>query len=152
MKNLSLLLFALAGTFGGCKKADPAPPTATQLLTGKKWQATSASIILNAPGATPTDTYALTPPCFRDDFERFDAPNTFTYDEGPTKCFAADPQTQLGLWAFSRNDTQLIVTYAGLSALYTVDELTATSLKVHSVSTNSNGVDETSTVHFMAIP
>ena len=151
-KIIVLFCITALSIAGGCKKETPTPSislTATQMLTGKKWQVRSSTIV--APGQPNVDLYALSAPCTRDDFERFDSPNTYFYEEGATKCDPGDPQTQLGIWALSNNDTQLTVTYSGFTKSLLIDELTTTSLKTRMLELQSNGTTSVTTTTFSVI-
>ena len=153
LMNVRIVLMPIvACMFFSCtKKGDEPmpPPTRTQLLSAKKWQGKSS--IIESPGQPTVDIYALTPPDKRDDFQRFDLPNTFVYDEGPTKFRAIDPQIQLGLWALSNNDTQLTISFRGYTNTYLIDELTSTSLKTRLEQPQSNGSKAVTTTSFIAI-
>lgn len=138
IKNVFLILLALTSCTK--KKEDPTPPiTRAQILSAKKWQLRSSTI--EAPGQPLTDIYAQLGACSRDDYEQFNSPNTFIYDEGLTKCSPADPQTQVGVWALTNDETQLTITAAGSSMTSKIDELTETLLKTTTIETQGNGVN-----------
>ena len=140
----ALFTLACALTMFSCtkKKEDPTPPpTRMQLLTAKKWQIRSATI--EASGQPTVDLYPLIAPCSRDNFEQFALPNTYIADEGTIKCSPSDPQTELGIWTLTANDTQLTVTATGTSTTSTIEELTATSLKLTTIQSQSNGTTAT---------
>ncbi len=100
------------------------------MLSAKKWQIRSS--VLTAPNTPTVDVYAIAQPCTLDNFIQYAAPNTFIYDEGLTKCQAIDAQQRLGIWALGSNDTQLTVSFNGFTTIYTIDEVTDTSLKLTS--------------------
>jgi hypothetical protein len=131
------LLLILVGTTFSCGKKDPQPASRTELLVAKKWQVRSA--VYQEAGFPDQDVYALSPACSRDDYEQFNTPNTFVYDEGATKCSASSPQTRVGVWALFNNDTQLAITDDGFRTTYTIDELTDKSLKISSSQPQTNG-------------
>ena len=149
--RIALVPIVACMLFSCAKKGDDPtpPPTRTQLLSAKKWQVKSS--IIEGQGQPTVDIYALTPIDKRDDFQRFDLPNTFVYDEGPTKFRAIDPQTQLGLWALSNNDTQLTISFRGYTNTYLIEELTSTSLKTRLEQPQSNGTVAVTTSEFVAI-
>ena len=151
MKRTKYAVFLLL-TLAACskKKDDPTPPaTRSQILSAKKWQLRSSTI--EAPGQQLVDLYALLGACSKDDFEQFNSPNTFIYDEGLTKCAASDPQKQVGVWALTNNDTQLTITAAGSSATVQIDELTDSSFKFSLLEPQSNGVNAIIKQAFVAI-
>jgi len=134
-----------------CQKSDdPQPPTPTQLLVGKKWQLQASTITaLNQP---PIDLYALTASHTKDDFEQFDLPNTFIYDEGLTKYGTSSQQTQRGTWTLSADNKQLEIAYSSRKYDYTIDELTSSLLKVHINQVQSSGATSVLTNTFVVIP
>lgn len=72
-------------------------PTLTEDLAKNDWQKTSILMSVDSILDTvPTiDLFASLSPCKKDNVWHFDATNnTFTLDEGATKCDAADPQTK----------------------------------------------------------
>lgn len=149
-KQVLLISYGLLGLLASCKSnKDPEPLTRTQLLTGKKWQL--RSLVFSYPGIPDVNSYAQMRPCSYDDYRQFNLPNTTTYDEGPSKCSTFDPQTQLGLWALSNNDSQLTITDSNTSDTYTILELTETSLKMKVAVPQSTGTDGTSTFTYAVI-
>lgn len=143
-------LGSLTLLFACHKDNEPQPATTTQLLVGKKWQLQTS--IITAPNQSAIDLYALTASYTKDDFEQFDLPNVFTYDEGPTKYSAASPQTQKGTWTLSTDNTQITIVYSSRATNYVIDELTSTSLKAHINQVQSNGATSVLTNTFVAIP
>ncbi len=132
-------LLALSLTFTSCKKdkkEDPAPvaKTKTELITGKNWKVTAATIDpaidLFGTGTPTTNLYAQLEDCNKDDLIRFDTPNAYKEDEGGTKCDATDPQTITGTWVFSADETKVTTnTASGGSTTFNITELTETTLK-----------------------
>ena len=133
MKTLLLLLLA----------------TRVQMLSAKKWQLRTSTI--EAPGQQIVDIYAQLGSCSKDDFEQFSLPNTFIYDEGPTKCNPADPQKQVGVWALTNNDKELTITAAGSSDTFQIVELTENSLKVSTTQAQGGGISAVIKESFVAI-
>jgi hypothetical protein len=124
--------------------------TRTDLLTNKNWRMIAATVDPPLPtgGAGTTDLFADQLDCDKDNLLRFELPNTFRYDEGPTKCSASDPQTVTGTWVFSAGETKLRIIYTrnGNTIDETGDvlELTETRFK-RSYVINFQGVDYTIT-------
>ncbi|OGX91494.1 lipocalin family protein [Hymenobacter coccineus] len=151
--KISLLFTALVAVSAivACSKKgdDPQPLTPTQLLTAQKWRVSSATIA--GPGQPTIDLTALSAPCKLDDYVQFADPSTYVVDEGATKCDSRDAQTQLGTWAFANNDTQLSISYTGDNYTATVNELTASSLKLTTVRLQSDGTKATIVQIFTAI-
>ena len=128
--NNSLILLALAAglAFTSCSKdEDTKPQTKTEMLTGKNWKVTAQTTSVN--NGNPSDTYALESACTKDDFTTFATDGKITFDEGPTKCAANEPQTQSGTWEFTENESKLKLSQGnGTPAEYTITELTASSM------------------------
>jgi hypothetical protein len=121
--TLSLQLIGLGITFVSCKKETPTPtpaPTKTELLTGENWMLTSYvidNVELNGQFTS----------CQQDNLTIFNANNTITIDEGPTKCDPLDPQTSDGgAWSF--NPTETLITLN--SSEYELEILNSTTLKI----------------------
>lgn len=144
MKSLLFPLcsvLALGLSLSSCKKdkdEDPKPTpvaptkTNTEKLTGKNWniRALTVSPARDFGNGTPiTDVYAHLPSTDRDDFERYDKPDVYKLDEGPTKVDAA-PQTYPGTWTFSAGEQTInIRRQNGQTKSYAIVELTETTLK-----------------------
>ena len=155
MKKLSSYsVLAAMGLFSlGCgKKSSETPaPSKTDMLTNKNWIATAITVSPALPvgGTLVTDYYAQLQSCSKDDFIRFETPNTYKEDEGNVKCNTADPQTVLGTWTFNGDQT-VITTSANtpqgtVTQSYNVVELSDATFK-YSVGVPSNGVTYTLTV------
>lgn len=142
-KIITMSLMVLGMAISGCsdKKDDPAPtptpapePTKTELLTGKNWKMTAftsnPAINWDGSGTMVTDVYAQMSSCDKDDISVFNVNNTYTDDEGATKCDPADPQTTSGTWVF--NPTQTILTLDGTDS-YNIEALSSSSLKLNQV-------------------
>ena len=148
-KPSALLVIGFLAFTGSCNKKDPEPATRTQLLVGKKWQLMSD--VLSYPGYPDTDLYAQMRPCSHDDYRQFNTPNTYVYDEGATKCSTLASQTTLGVWAFSDNDSKLVLTDPNYSDTYTIIELSESRLKMTMPVPQSIGGDATATLIFTVI-
>lgn len=111
MKNFKVqfLLAALAfmTVFSACKKDDePNGKTKEDLLTGKKWKLTAATVdpaIFNI-----NDWYAQMEECSKDDYIEFKKGGQAVFDEGTVRC-TGEPQTQTGSWIFNADQTKLTV-------------------------------------------
>ncbi len=131
-----LLLAGLLLTLGACKKKEdtaPTPLTRTQLLTGKTWGLTAATLTpgITYMGLTFTDGYqalSLGAPCQIDNTQRFELPNVYTINEGANVC-AGSPATSTGTWALSADGNTLTTVVSGLTTTYTVISVTDTELK-----------------------
>ena len=155
MKTLStyVLVAALAALTVSCKKDSETPAkTKTDLLTGKDWIITAATVSPGFPnpngGAPITDFYAQLDACDKDDFVRFDKPNTFKSDEGANRCTGA-PQTQTGTWSFNSNETILSSVVGTDANNYNVLELAESNMKLGlTEDLFGNGVNYTLTFTF----
>lgn len=131
MIQLSFIAIAAMLFFTSCSKTDS--KTKTELITSGKWKIVS-DMSRTGSGAWQEDigTYGA---CELDDFILFNTDNTLEINEGVTKCDPLDPQFEMGIWAFTDNETKLSLD--GTPA--TLDELTSTTLSF-TISTFFNGV------------
>ena len=148
MKNtihLAVLLSVMAGTaFTSSCKSDPAPiKSKTELLTVAPWKRTALisnpAHDWNADGTFATDILTTMWPCERDNLDIYRTNGIVETDEGPTKCNPTDSQSWTASWAFKDNETKIVIN--GTDE-YTIDELTATTLKLQSTFVE-NGVTYT---------
>jgi len=110
-KNLLFLLLAAATVITSCSKDDDdnnggggtTPVTNTSKLCNKNWKIVSATA-----GGIDITNQAFGP-CDLDSYYRFSTNGTYLYDEGPTKCDTADPQTDSGTWSWAANETKLVL-------------------------------------------
>ncbi|UYZ58597.1 hypothetical protein [Hymenobacter latericus] len=151
MKKARLLYYStllVAGcTFTACED-DAELPNKTDLLTGKDWKMTAASVAPGIPdgnGGTIRDVYARYPSCRQDDLLRFETPSTLKELSGPSMC-TGDVASKTGTWSFSSDQKQLYLVRQGKSTTddYSVDELTSSSMRLKTTE-RSNGVDYTFT-------
>jgi hypothetical protein len=144
-KTLSLI--AIVFLFMQCKKDDP-PPTKSEMLQGS-WSLTadaySPAYDVLGNGTTVTDAYPLYAPCLKDDLTIFKTNSEGEFNEGPTKCDAADPQSIQFLWTLKSNDTILNISAA---ADFTILQLDGTTLKLSSTFVDG-GVTYTETYTFI---
>lgn len=156
MKKITLLLLlaTLIG-FGACKKDNntATPKTKKELLTAKVWKQTARTITpaIEVDGKLENDLFAHDDACDKDDLYRYKADNTFSYEEGATKCDPTSPDIyDTGTWTFSSDETKLILVYKSNDS-YVVNllELTESTLKVSSVE-DDNGVTYTTTTTYTA--
>ena len=151
MKNLFLLAAGLA-LLGACKdKAVTPTPPRLDLLTAKNWRI-SAQTTTSSDSPTTTDNYATLPAYELDNFYKFNTDKTLVIDEGATKRKASDSQTETLTWDFNADQTQLLVTSAGSTKPEADDivELSATTLRLRTVTTTSLGTVKTLNVTFTA--
>lgn len=138
----ALLLLGLGITVVSCKKETPTPtpipaPTKTELLTGGNWMLTSYVV-------DNVEYYDQIASCEQDNLYIFNANNTLTSDEGPTKCDPLDPQTSdAGAWFF--NATETLITLDGSE--YELEVLNSTTLKIKNTVVNG-GMTSISTIIF----
>ncbi len=132
--NLLIILAAFSILFSSCNKDDDAQPaTKTDFLVDKNWVPTAITINpaiqLNDSSVT-NDWYGrVLPACVQDDIKIFSRNGSYRGEEGDDKCNSGDPQIfELGDWAFSDDETKLVVSANGNFSSYDIQELTATSL------------------------
>jgi hypothetical protein len=137
MNKLFLFVLGVA-SLGACKKNNETGPDAsrTDLLTAKSWRMSAATITVGAN--KPTDEYAATQACERDNFIKFKTNKSVVVDEGATRCDPSDSQTQESTWDFNSDQTKLTIpVYSGFSIAADIVELSATTLHVRYIDTSS---------------
>jgi len=143
---LSLLITAIIAAFS-CKKNnnDNVVPkkTKTELITAGSWKRTAListpAYDWNANGISDTNVLNIMFPCEKDNFETYYSNGTVVTNEGPSKCYASDPQTWTVAWRLADNETKLIW---DVDDEYTLIELSETTLKFKSTFVE-NGVSYT---------
>jgi len=132
-------ILILGLSFSACKKdkkEDPKPKTKTELLTNKNWKLVASTVdpAFPANNTLYTNLFTILRDCYKDNLLRFETPNVFKYDEGPTKCNATDTQTHTGTWTFNLDETKITTTFTSggntSSTTYDVLELSDGTLKV----------------------
>lgn len=124
-KNMLLLASAALITFASCKKEETliAAPDNQSFLTSGKWK-------MVAETTAGTDSYQNHEACETDNTFTFNANGKATFDEGTTKCDAADEQTTTGSWAFSGTEKKkVILTSVNFGLEIDIMELTSTTMK-----------------------
>lgn len=134
--KLSILSCLFIAT--SCKNiiTDPTSPvpsggTKTELLSGSTAGAaagsSSRSWVVKAARINGKDVFTHNKACSKDDILVFNGSN-YERNEGPTKCLATAPQVfEKGTWRLLNNDNQIQL---GTTYVYTLVELTSTSLKI----------------------
>ena len=123
-----ILVFSLVINSSCSKDGDdpPAAKTKTELLASSNWKFSDAKV-------NGISVASFLETCQKDNILTFLAGGTGTADEGPTKCDAADPQTNPFTWSFQTNETVLFVStpfFTGGSSTFTIVSLTDTQLIV----------------------
>ncbi|MEO8147023.1 MAG: lipocalin family protein [Bacteroidia bacterium] len=147
MTKLILSVVAVAAiTFSGCKKDKESN---TDKLTDKNWKMTALTV--DPPlGGILTDVYAQIQACTQDDLTIFKDDHSVNFDEGASKCDAADPQTTTGSWAYNSDETVVtVVDDGGFITSYTITSLSSSEMK-GTFTDNSSGIVETYSVTFKA--
>src|SRR5215204_6087852 len=100
------------------KDDDPTPqPTKTEHITATSWKLDTAGIDQDRNGTIDFSVMNLIGGCTRDNSLSFQASNTGTTDEGPTKCNSTDPQTTNFNWSFSDAEVNLNISNSILTPL-----------------------------------
>ena len=135
--RLSWMLL-LTGLLAACGNDDdePAPPTRTELLTGKAdWRFTALTSdppIPTVSGTVVTNVFAQLAACNRDDLYIFRDNGRFIWDEGASKCDDSDPQVfNEGTWTLSADENTIVFnsTVGQGTEEWRILELTATVLR-----------------------
>ncbi len=145
MKKTLLSLTALTLLLAACKKNEepytPTPtPTPTPTLTVPErvvgvWIKTESKSVTTTNGTAgpETDNLASLTSCAKDDLYNFFANKALIQTEGASKCRPTDPDTvNRGSYAFTANDTQLLLTLPTGSATdtFNIEEVSATVLRL----------------------
>lgn len=139
MKPISIILLFACALFA-CEKETQ--PTLTEDLAKNDWSKTSILMSVDSILDTvPTiDLFATLSPCKKDNVWHFDATNnTFTLDEGATKCDAADPQTKdQGTITEQNNGSQLKVAGTTTNEIWEIESRTASVFHVSYFARNAS--------------
>jgi hypothetical protein len=137
MKKL-IYAFIFCVVASACSKSDgdnssntptPTPATKTELITAKPWKYTAWTVnppVKDNNNNSITDILGNKPACDQDDILIFNANGNVIFDQGPTKCDDATPQTSTAGWAFKAGETQMDMA----NRLYNIKTLTANELKI----------------------
>lgn len=137
MRNLffASLIFLSFLLFSSCSKSDnddtqpTSEPTKTELLVGKSWKITGVTLNGN-------DVFSQMPSCNKDDIIIFSTDGTAVTDAGKIKCDPSEMQTETETWAFTQNETKLII--GGEES--TLIDLTTTTLKIELINGSSKAI------------
>jgi len=112
-KFLAIVLGAVVLSTG-CKKeettVDPPPPaqkTKKELLSASLWKMTGFTI--SAPSSGTEDYFATMKDCQKDDTWSYKTDGSYVRDEGPTKCYPSDPQSEQGSWSISGDEKKITI-------------------------------------------
>jgi hypothetical protein len=152
MRKISLLLL-LAAALGSCKKDNettPATASKADMLAAKSWRVSAASSTYTINGVPlVTNEYASMTACEKDDFTKFNANKTATFDQGASKCDPSDPQSRSGTWELTANDAKLNIYDPGQGSIaipFDIISMSATTLQVRNTySYSANGISATQT-------
>ena len=120
---LTLMAFA-------CKKEDTS--SLTKDLAKSRWQKTQILISADSILDTIPTIVVVSPTCKSDNIWSFDANNnTFTLDEGASKCDVSDPQIKdQGIIEEQNNGTRLLVDGEGTNEIWEINSFTSSSFRV----------------------
>ena len=134
--NLSgvLLVLIISGIFTQCKKEkdDETPQSKTDIITTGQWRiiahTSSPGFDWNLDGTIETDLYNVYEPCEKDNYLIFKKDGTYEANEGATKCFSTDPQSEAGTWQLVDNETKINID----GDIATIEELTNNRMRIRS--------------------
>ncbi len=95
-------------------EGDAPAPTRSEMLTARNWVITGLNVepALDVDGDN-TQENNLMPylqACTLDDFQDFNSDNSYTIEEGPSKCDPNDPQiVEAGEWLWNSDGTRLVM-------------------------------------------
>lgn len=117
-----IAMLCISLSFSSCKKdeeEEPAPaPTKKELLSGNNWELTAYSvepaIDIDQNGTQENNLMPYLQACSLDDFTDLNTDNTYTSEEGPSKCDPNDPQVfESGSWSLNSDETLVIFSPSG---------------------------------------
>lgn len=137
MKSLIILLFSFL-VFLACKKERI--PTLTEELAKSNWQKSQILISADSILDTIPSIEVISPPCKSDNIWSFDATNnTFTLDEGSSKCDDSDPQIKdQGIIEEQDNGAKLLVKGGGTNEIWEIESRTSASFRVSYFARNAS--------------
>ncbi|MDQ3394765.1 MAG: hypothetical protein M3512_11725 [Bacteroidota bacterium] len=137
-------------SFFSCNRADEkVPVSVAELISGRQWITTALTINpgyqFKEGGDYVTDLYGFYSEedkvCIIDNLRFFNIKGTYTFEDGATKCNAANPQVfETGNWVLSSDETTLVTSVSGNIFNYDIISLDATTLVWRYV-IKSQGVD-----------
>lgn len=139
MKSYLFLILCAFALFA-CQKEDL--PTLTEDLAKNNWSKTQILISVDSISDTIPTIEIVSTPCKRDNVWSFDADNnTFTLDEGPSKCVVSDPQIKdQGIIQEQDNGSKLLVDGEGTNEIWEIESRSASSFRVSYFAKNSDNV------------
>lgn len=135
MKQLCGIALLLAFCLVSCNKDKD--KSKAELVVGT-WKTTSYTVDpgydTDGDGELETDFFTSEEECVKDDLVKFMAGGTGLYDEGPTKCFSDDPQSDNLSWSLSIDEKTLTIEGEN----YTVLQLDDKTMKISSTDPTGN--------------
>jgi len=126
------IVFSLFLVLFSCSKSKVSGPTKTASITASAWVFSSASIDQNNDGVGDANLPpSILLPCYTDNTLKFTVNGTGTFDEGGTKCNAADPQTSAFTWGFTNGEQNInfsATLFPGASGDFKIIQLDANTL------------------------
>ena len=105
-------------------------PSRTEMLTTGKWrtiaQTVSPAFDWDGDGDLDTDLHIITDACIKDDYAVFRTDGSVEENEGPSKCDAADPQSEILSWSLKNNDMVLVIDGED----FTIEQMSETTMKL----------------------
>ncbi len=146
--KLLFLLLAMVAVVSSCKK----DKSKTDHLTDGPWKILSMTLdppLTTETGVQITDFLAQLNDCTKDDLVIFNSNGNVSFDEGPTKCDSADPQSYIADWTFNSDETIISITFPGGDAeSWTVTELNEDNLTTTSILDLGDGINYTATARY----
>ena len=126
------ILFITAFAFFSCSKDKASGSTKTASITSSTWVFSSASIDQNNDGVGDVGVPpSVLLPCYTDNTLTFSVNGTGSFDEGGSKCNAADPQTSAFTWSFTNGEQNInfsATLFPGASGDFKIIKLDASTL------------------------
>ncbi|MDH7462281.1 hypothetical protein QEG73_13365 [Chitinophagaceae bacterium 26-R-25] len=133
-KKMAMVILTVAIIIAGCKKPDDSNPSQTALLTTGSWKLTS---LISDPaedwdrdGIPDREVMQIFQECLTDNILTFRADGGLVNDEGASKCYGVQLQTEITHWSFFNDGTKIIMAKAGSLDTVELLELSRTVLKI----------------------
>jgi hypothetical protein len=131
MKNSILITAIISTAIFSCKDKEKDQPTPKPSLSAKQTMLIGKDWKFNKLVYEGTDMSSSIPACVKDNimYHFTDATNGY-FDEGATKCDAADPQKGNFTWKLDNNETKLITINSEGNDTFSILSLTAVEMKL----------------------
>lgn len=110
---LFLMLLSISAWSKDEEEMEAPAPTRSEMLTGRNWSITAYSVEpavdADGNGTQENNLMPYLPACVTDDFTDLNANQSYTAEEGDSKCEPNDPEVfETGDWSFNSAETLVV--------------------------------------------